>query len=209
MPYKVSVVEDRPEIADRLIEQLAASPDFSVSEHYASAERALSGIAADSCELLLLDIGLPGMSGVDAIPFLLKHRPELKIVVLTVFENPALIMRALGYGAKGYLLKGIGADLLLAELKVVMLGGSALTAVVAAQVMEKFTDVPATPDTSSLTAREKEVLNLLSLGMTYTDCAEDLEISPHTVRRHIENIYVKLNINSRAEIIRLFQNEQV
>ena len=88
------------------------------------------------------------MSGVDAIPFLLKTRPPLKIVVLTVFENPSLITRALGYGAKGYLLKGIAAELLHAELKVVMLGGSALTAAVAAQLMEKFetpAEAPAEP----------------------------------------------------------------
>lgn len=209
MPYSVSIVEDRIEIAERLRAQISASADFSLSQHYESAELALKNLPHDACELLLLDIGLPGMSGVDAIPFLLKARPDLKIVVFTVFENPSLIVRALGLGAKGYLLKGIAADLLLAELKVVMLGGSALTAAVAAQVMEKFESTPATPDTSSLTPREKEVLNLLSLGMTYTDCAEDLEISPHTVRRHIENIYAKLNVNSRTEIVRLFQNAEV
>lgn len=209
MPYGVSIVEDHGEVAERVKEQVAASQEFIVSHIYHTAERAIGEIAHDSCDLLLLDIGLPGMSGVDAIPFLLKAKPELKVVVLTVFENPSLIVRALSLGAKGYLLKGIAADLLLAELKVVMLGGSALTPAVAAQVMEQFDAIPAAPDTSALTAREKEVLNLLSLGMTYTDCAEDLEISPHTVRRHIENIYAKLNINSRAEIIRLFQNAEV
>ncbi|MBX3724169.1 MAG: response regulator transcription factor [Turneriella sp.] len=209
MPYSVSIVEDRAEVAGRLREQLLAASDFVFSAYYANAEQALAGIEKDACDLLLLDIGLPGMSGVDAIPFLLKTRPPLKIVVLTVFENPSLITRALGYGAKGYLLKGISAELLHAELKVVMLGGSALTAAVAAQLMEKFETPAEAPDTASLTPREKEVLNLLALGMTYTDCADDLEISPHTVRRHIENIYAKLNINSRAEIIRLFQNADV
>lgn len=210
MSYAVSIVEDKPEVSVRLHDSLTAlAADFLVSRVYASAEAAIAAIGDDPCELLLLDIGLPGMNGIDAIPHLLRIRPALKIVIFTIFENQERIVKALQYGAKGYLLKATPIELLIAELRVVMLGGSALTSAVAGSIIEKFEQPPVAPDTQSLTPREKEVLNLLALGMTYTDIAEDLEISPHTVRRHIENIYSKLNINSRSEIIRLFQNTEV
>ena len=161
---------------------------------------------------------MPGMDGIECINRLREDLSDLKIVVLTVFEDENNIVRAIEAGANGYLLKDIEPSLLLAELTVMHLGGGPMSPSVASKIINRYRlngiitskkglePVLQNSNNDSgfqnlISKRELEVLNLVSLGFVYTDISDELNISPHTVRRHIEKIYKKMNVNSRSEAI--------
>ncbi len=196
----------------RLRNLFADAPDFHCLAVYASAEAALAedGPALSALDLLLVDLELPGMDGAALIARLRTLRPELRLVVLTVFEDEASIVRALQNGAAGYLLKDTPDDRLIAELRVIQLGGSAMTPRVAAKIMELATGGPARIEPAehlqTLTDREQQVMNHIALGFKYGEIADELNISSHTVRRHIEKIYRKLEVHSRSQAIQRSKN---
>ncbi len=216
MKTKVSIVEDHNQTADELSKIICQSMEFEFLEWYSSGERALEGIPSQLPDLVIMDIGLPGIDGIETIRRLRENLPDLKIIVLTVFEDEKKILRSIEAGANGYLLKDTEASLLLAELKVMCLGGAPMSPAIALKIINTFhidgtaqTTAPtgAEPDlVEMLTKRELEVLNLISIGYMYSDIATDLNISPHTVRRHIEKIYKKLNVHSRFEAIKRGRN---
>ncbi|MDH4263199.1 MAG: response regulator transcription factor [Spirochaetia bacterium] len=204
MLYKIAIVEDAQPIAASLEKIIGNSEDFEHVLTCTSGEIALKKIPVVKPQICLLDLGLPGISGLDCLPLLKKSLPDLKIVIFTVFEDGETIVQAIQKGADGYLLKDTLPELLLAELRVIMLGGATLTSRVARTVSQLFSQI--VPDkkiqTDILSSRQAEILNYIILGFTYGEIAAELDISPHTVRRHIENIYQNLQVNSKAEAVK-------
>jgi len=199
-PVTLLILEDQPIIQARLHSLFTAENRFTLLKICGSAEEALVELPLQTPQIFLVDLELPGMSGEQLIPLVRAKYPDIKIVVFTVFEDQARIVRLLRLGIRGYLLKDIADDLLIAELGVICAGGSTLTERVAQTLMAEIQQAaPQAP--SILTDRETEVLNLTALGLNYKDIAEDLDISPHTVRRHINHIYEKLEVGSKVEAL--------
>ncbi len=197
---RVIVVEDRPVIQQRLADLFGSQQEFILCALCVSAEDALDRLKETPCDLMIVDLELPGMSGEELIPRIRSAYQNVKLVVFTVFEDQARIVRLMKQGIDGYLLKDTSDALLLAELNVIMLGGAPLSPRVARKILE---DTPETDcfEKNPLTEREGEILNLIALGLNYRDIAEDLDISPNTVRVHIARIYEKLNSCNRIEAL--------
>lgn len=193
-------LEDQPLIQDRLRAVFAASARYDLIGLFGTSEELLAALPSLAPSIILVDLELPGMSGEELIPLLCEKYPAVKLVVFTVFEDQARIVRLMRLGIRGYLLKDIADDLLIAELGVIEAGGSTLTERVAQKLLSEFSETAA-PAANPLTDREAEVLNLMALGLTYKEVADDLDISPHTVRRHLNHIYEKLEVNSKVEAL--------
>jgi len=211
----ISMVEDNYEITQSIRGILATDPEFQFNSWYQSGEEAIEKITPDQEGILIMDLNLPGMHGTECIEIISEKFPELKIVVLTSHDDDDFVIRSIKAGARGYLLKDIKMDRLLSELRVIHLGGSSMSLPIAQKVIQLIRPPADTPDnnksqkkiqgenekTNFISKREDEVLSLISIGYTYADVADELDISPHTVKRHIENIYRKLNVNSRSQAI--------
>ncbi|MCE9597074.1 MAG: response regulator transcription factor [Spirochaetia bacterium] len=203
--YTISLIEDNPDFTVRLKSLFKRAADFILLDHYASAEDALRNLPRRPPNLLLVDMDLPGMHGSECVRLLRTESKfdSMRIVALTIFENEELILRCLGYGANGYLLKDISPDLLLAELRVAALGGAAMTQSIAARILNaRLKPEPSTAFQNPLTERETQVINLISLGITYAEVAQELKLSLHTIRSHIENIYAKLKVTSKSAALK-------
>ncbi len=199
---KIVIVEDDPTAADLLKEYLEGGETL-VTAVYSSGEEALDTINASSLpDIVLMDIGLPGISGIETTRMLKEKHPSLEIVVQTIFEDSPTIVLAIKAGASGYLLKGSPREELLAALAEVLRGGSFLTGRVARLVLEEFRphDFPAGKD-FGLTAREEEILNELVKGAAYKKIADRLCLSVHTVNNHLRKIYEKMHVHSRGEAV--------
>lgn len=203
----IALIEDNREVARRLRDLVEGAAGFRFAGHYPAAETALRLLPENPPDLVLVDMNLPGIDGAECIKRIreIESLDRTRLVVLTIFEDVPHILRAIENGADGYLLKDIDPQLLLAELHVVLLGGSAMTPRVAAKILERAKSREATQKNpllqNPLTPREKEVMHFISLGLKYPEIAEQLTIKPNTVRRHIENIYRKLDVGSRAGAI--------
>ncbi|QIE58869.1 response regulator transcription factor [Rasiella rasia] len=194
---KISIVEDDALILKSLQQVLNNAEGFHVTGTFFSAEAALEILKNHCPDVLLLDIDLPGISGIEAIPKLKKIQPELNIVMLTVHEESDLVFSALRNGAVGYLVKGSSSKFLLQGIRDVFDGGAPMSPSIARQVIASFT-----PQTEHhLSSRELEVLEKLSNGTNNRQIAEDLYVSTNTIKAHIKNIYKKLHVNSRAEAV--------
>lgn len=202
----ISIVEDNDKVIQNLRNLFSQSEEFQLLQVYLSADEAILHISNHPPDIIILDIGLPGKSGVEALLDLKSLAPNAKFVMYTVFEDEENIVRAIKNGANGYLLKDTPLDRLLVELKLINMGGSPLTPRVASRIIEEFENkfgenLRDHTESNILSKREKEVLNLVSLGLIYTDIADELDISPHTVSRHVENIYKKMNVHSKSQAI--------
>lgn len=197
---QIIVVEDRPVIQQRLSDLFERESNFVLRALCTSAEDALERLKETPCDLMIIDLELPGMSGEELIPCVSADYPRIKLVVFTVFEDQARIVRLMRKGIDGYLLKDTGDELLLAELSVIMLGGAPLSPRVARKIIEDATAEPAAAE-NPLSEREVEILNLTALGLTYKNIADDLNISPNTVRVHISRIYEKLETCNKTEAL--------
>ena len=212
---RVAIVEDNPEFRETLATFLRHQPDFELVGTFAGAEaaiaearRAFEASGSIGWDLVLMDIELPRMNGIEATRRLHELAPELPVVVLTVFENPSVIVEAIAAGASGYVLKKTGARELVSQLRSVLEGGAPLSPAVAATLLEfvrrSGTPVNRPPDPRrlDLTDRESDVLRRLVDGRTYEQTAADLGISASTVRTHVRAIYRKLQVHSVAEAVR-------
>ena len=210
---RVAIVEDNPEFRETLGTFLRHQPDFALAGTFGGAEAALADArrAVDEhgrvgWDLVLMDIELPRMNGIDATRRLRELAPDLPVVVLTVFENPSVILDAIAAGASGYVLKKTGARELVAQLRSVLDGGAPLSPAVAATLLEfvrRSGDAThSDPRRLDLTDRETDVLRRLVDGRTYDQAASDLGISASTVRTHVRAIYRKLQVHSVAEAVR-------
>jgi len=218
MDVNVVIIEDNPHYRHGLETLLQNSPGFCLSKSFGSAVAALDELARldrvgimPDWQIALVDIELPQMNGVTATRHLKKALPNLTVVMLTVFEEPATILEAIVAGADGYLLKKTTAPEMLSQLRSISEGGSPLTPDIARTVLSLLRDntpkgiagkfFKSSPTKLDLTGREHEVLQCLVKGLSYKQVAAKLDISIHTVRTHIRGIYSKLQVHSEAEAV--------
>jgi DNA-binding NarL/FixJ family response regulator len=193
---RVFVVEDLPAVRDALRMLLNGTPGMSCAGVAADAEQALQALPDASPDVVLLDIELPGMSGIDALMPLKRLWPTAEILMLTIHDAEERVFAALCAGATGYLLKSVSPPALIDAIREVHAGGAPMSASVARQVVRTFRRGP---EHDGLSAREQEVLDALIGGKTYRQIGEGLFISVNTVAFHVKQIYQKLHVHSRAE----------
>ena len=194
---KIIIVEDDVIIREAFVTLINQSGDYKVVNAYSNAEDAIKKLNEDAPDICLMDIELPGMSGIEAIPKIKVILPDTHVVVVTVYENDDLVFKALCEGASGYLTKNTPSAKLIESLKELESGGAPMSTNIARMVVSSFHKNRQTP----LTARELEVLELLSSGKSYSTIADQLFIDKETVKSHIKNIYLKLEVHSKAEAI--------
>ena len=205
MAISVSIVEDNDQLRGTLARALNRAEGFRCLSQYANAEAALQGLPNDRPDVVLMDINLPGMNGVECVRRLKQLLPGTQVVMLTVYEDTENIFNALAAGASGYLLKRTSSAELLAALKEVQKGGSPMTAHIARKVVQSFQTAGASAQaTENLSQREQEVLDCLSQGFLYKEIAEKLGISYETVHTYVRRIYEKLQVRTRTEAVAKF-----
>lgn len=197
---RISIVEDDGLLLQNLRLLLNGEPGFEVVGAYATAEEALADLRHASPEVMLVDIGLPGMSGIELIKSAKEAMPELDIMAHTVFEDRDTIFSALKSGACGYVLKGCTPRELVEALIDLYEGGAPMSPKIARAVIREF-QVGNHPEADLLTPREREILTGLEKGLTYKEVAQKCGISVHTVHTHIKNIYEKLQAKSRQDAL--------
>jgi DNA-binding NarL/FixJ family response regulator len=204
---KVAIVEDHPEISSGLSYIISHAEDFSCHV-FESAEKALVGITPETFDVVLMDIKLPGMSGIECTSLLRQKYPEIKIMMCTIFEDDEKIFRAIAAGASGYLLKRTEPSILIQSIKELMEGGAPISGRIAQKVLAAFRQtIPQFSIENPLSEREQEVLSLLTSGLRNKEVADKLSVSTATVKSHIYSIYQKLHVNSRVEAINKFRNQ--
>ncbi len=202
MSIGVSIIEDDAPARAILAEWIRRADGFRCISEHGTAESALAQVPAKRPTVVLVDINLPGMNGIECVRRLKPLLPETQFVMLTVYEDADHIFDALAAGASGYLLKQTPFNDLLAALKEVHSGGSPMTSNIARKVVQSFQQFrPATAEGEDLSPREHEVLNLLARGYLYKEIAESLGISVPTVNTYIRRIYEKLHVRSRAQAV--------
>ncbi|MEE9430758.1 MAG: response regulator transcription factor [Melioribacteraceae bacterium] len=195
----ISIVEDNNDVRETLALLLNTTEGFSCEHTYEDCEAAIIGIPKNLPDVVLMDIGLPGKSGIEGIQILKKKIPDLDFIVLTIQEDDESVFDSLNAGACGYLLKNTEPKILFESIKDVVKGGSPMSSSIARKVVNSFfLDQIKSP----LTLRETEVLKKLCEGQNYKVIAESLFVSGHTVRVHIKNIYNKLHVHSRGEAVK-------
>ena len=201
MPITISIVDDDDEIRESLVVLLNQEKDFRCVGQYSSAEAALCGVPADRPDVLLMDINLPNMSGIECVQKLKTTLPDLLVVMLTVYEDTERIFQSLAAGATGYLLKRTSSVELRQAVRQVFDGGSPMSSHIARKVVQYFHQRPAADGMETLSKREKEVLDQLAQGRLYKEIADHLAISIDTVRKHLTSIYHKLHVHSRTDAV--------
>ncbi|MCB0722888.1 MAG: response regulator transcription factor [Ignavibacteriae bacterium] len=202
---KVAVVEDDAEIRQLLTLLIDASPGFSCKHSYNDCKTAVSELFGLDHDVILMDIILPQMSGIEGVKLLKEKIPNTDFIMLTVQEDDNSIFDSLCAGASGYLLKDTPPAELLESIKEVINGGSPMTPSIARRVIDSFKRT----DESPLSKRETEILELLCDGKNYKVIADQLFVSGNTVRAHIKNIYRKLHVSSRAEAVKKAINDKL
>ena len=207
MSTKVAIVEDNAEIRQEWARLIGATPGLECVSVCDQAETALRQLPLLRPDVVLMDVGLPGMSGIDCTALLHQALPKTRILMVTVFNDSSRIFKALQAGASGYLLKGVGGDELLRAITDVMQGGAPMTGAIARKVIESFQrpTVSREQDTS-LSPREGEILAWLARGYTNKEIGDHLAISTNTVGVHLQHIYKKLHVRSRMEAVTKHSN---
>ncbi len=208
MSIKISIVEDDDRIRKGIEALINGSEGYKCISTFSSAEEALRDIPKQIPDVILMDINLPQMSGIECVKLIKKDYPEIQIIMLTVYEVSDQIFESLKAGASGYLLKRTSPVELLQAIKDVSSGGSPMSSQIARKVVQYFQKENKKVDISKkLTPREDEILNLLSRGFRYKEIAEKLFISNDTVHTHIHKIYEKLQVRSRTEAVVKYLNK--
>lgn len=201
---KVAIIEDNTTIREGLAALINGTPDYNCVGSFPDCESFLKKIPTLDVNVVLMDIGLPGMSGIDGIARAKKIKPDLNILMLTVYEDSQTVFKALCAGASGYLVKKTPPSRLLEAIKDAFEGGAPMSSLIARQVITLFQQnvgTQADDNDSQLSSREKEVLVSLAEGNNYQSIADKLFISVDTVRHHIRNIYRKLHVHSQSEAV--------
>ncbi|HXE41990.1 MAG TPA: response regulator transcription factor [Candidatus Baltobacteraceae bacterium] len=205
MPITVSIVEDNEKLRGTLARVLNRAEGFKCVSQYPNAEDALKDLPEVKPDVVLMDINLPGMNGVECVRQLKKLLPEVQVMMLTVYEDTENIFDALAAGANGYMLKRTSSKELLEAIQEVKRGGSPMTMHIARKVVQSFQRTAAAEaKTETLSDREQQVLDLLSQGLMYKEIADKLEISYETVHTYIRRIYEKLQVRTRTEAVAKF-----
>lgn len=202
MSITLAIVEDLDEVRDGLRNFISLSPDFKVLNTFKSAEDAIDELPEIAPDIVIMDISLPGMNGIECIRLVKPKSPKTQFMMFTVYENDEKVFEALKAGASGYLLKNTGLVQLIESLKELYNGGSPMSANIARKLVNVFRDTEkGNQPVESLSQRENEILQLLSKGLLYKEIADQLHISIATVRQHIHHIYEKLHVQNRTEAI--------
>jgi DNA-binding NarL/FixJ family response regulator len=203
----VSIIEDDGPAREVLSEWIRHAPGFCYMSQHESGESALAKLPLEKPNVALMDINLPGMSGIECVRQLKPRLPNTQFVMLTVYEDTDHIYDALSVGASGYLLKQTPRAELLAALKDVYAGGSPMTSNIARKVVQSFLHpAPQTDESANLSPREQEVLELLACGYLYKEIADHLGITVATVVTYIRRIYEKIHVRSRAQAVAKYGN---
>jgi RNA polymerase sigma factor (sigma-70 family) len=208
MPISVSIVEDNDQLRATLAKVIGRAPGFKFASDYRSAEDALAGLPKVKPDVVLMDINLPGMNGVECVRQLKTLVPATEVMMLTVYEDTENIFNALAAGASGYMLKRTSSKELIEAIHEVKRGGSPMTTHIARKVAQSFQKTSgqqrAANELSELSEREQQVLDLLSQGLIYKEIADKLSISYETVHTYIRRIYEKLQVRTRTEAVAKF-----
>jgi DNA-binding NarL/FixJ family response regulator len=202
MPITVSIVEDDRRVRESLSVLINGAENTRCVSTYPNAEEALDGIAAEKPDVVLMDINLPGMSGIECVRKMKAQMPKVQILMLTMYEDDENVFQSLVAGASGYLVKRTSPSELLNAIQEVHSGSSPMSGKIARTVVEYFQKQQgAATHEEPLSKREQEILNLLAKGYRYKEIADTLSISFETVRTHLKNIYEKLHVHSRTEAV--------
>ncbi|MGA9118676.1 MAG: response regulator transcription factor [Bacteroidota bacterium] len=193
------IIEDDHQFGTQLSELINLSDGFVCTNIFRACEPAIALLKReDPPDLILLDIGLPGMNGIEGIKIMRSITPETKIVMLTVFEDTPTIIQAISHGAAGYLLKGASLETLVETLKSILDGGAPMNAQIARKILDVFAQSSMPKADYGLTPREREVLGHLVTGFQKKQIADQMFITFHTVDKHLRSIYAKLQVPSRS-----------
>jgi DNA-binding NarL/FixJ family response regulator len=194
---RVAIVEDDDDIRRTLALLIDGSEGFRCVGEYADCESALARVQADAPDVVLMDIRLPGMSGIEGVARVRRLLPESDVVMLTILKDDELVFEALRAGATGYLVKDVGTDRILEAIREVRAGGAPMSSTIARRIVQSFRAASASP----LSARETDVLAELCKGSSYREIGSALHVSEDTVHFHIKNIYKKLQVHSKSEAV--------
>lgn len=200
-PIRVSIVDDEIDLCENIAGYVDAAKGFRCISVHSSAEEALARLPQEKPDVILMDINLGGMSGIECVRRLKPQMRETQMVMLTVFEDTEKIFSALSAGASGYLLKRMPPEKLLEAIREVHEGGSPMSAPIARKVVQSLQSHRPPDETAELSPREREVLDGLAEGQAYKQIADKLNVSIHTVRNYIRRIYEKLHVRSSAEAV--------
>jgi DNA-binding NarL/FixJ family response regulator len=210
MTTSVLIVEDEPEFMRRFSDAVLADPGLQLIAVVGTGRAALAMLDAQAPDVMLVDLGLPDIDGVEVIRHAARHRPQCDVLVVTMFGDDQHVLSSIEAGATGYLLKDAGADRIAASIHEVRAGGSPISPSIARRVLARFrvsaqapaATQPSLPETPSpLTERETEILRLTAKGLSFDTIGELIDISPHTVVAHVKKIYRKLAVHSRGEAV--------
>ena len=205
MKSRIEIVEDNDVVRDGLQLLINSMSNYAVVGAYISCEQALKNLEKDLPNVILMDLDLPGMSGIEGIQRIKKIHPEIHIIVITVHEDSEMVFEALCAGASGYITKNANHSRLLDAIDEVQSGGAPMSSKIAKMVVSSFQKNHNSP----LTTRETEVLELLSKGKSYSVIADELFIHKETVKSHIKNIYFKLHVNCKADELEIARKNKL
>ncbi|MEL7162229.1 MAG: response regulator transcription factor [Bacteroidota bacterium] len=194
----VAIVEDDTEIRQTLALIIHGTPGFYCQETFASGEDLLAVASELKAQVVLMDVELPGINGIETVRKLRRQRPEVECIMLTIREDDEAVFQSLQAGASGFLVKTTPPASLLQAINELRAGGAPMSSHIARRILRSFHAVTESP----LTERETEILRLICDGLNYRAVGERLFLSPHTVKTHLKNIYGKLHVHSRAEAVR-------
>jgi len=202
MPIKVSIVEDDARLRENLSNLISTADGFQCLNSCHNAESALNTIPRQWPDVVLMDINLPKMSGIECVSKLKELRPALHIIMVTMYVDEDKIFDSLKAGASGYLIKKTAPEEILEAIRTVYSGGAPMSNTIALKVVQFFkAERPSSDETRNLTPRELEILTQLAKGYHYKEIASALFISVETVRTHLQHIYEKLHVRSRTEAV--------
>lgn len=205
MKKRIGIVEDNRDLREALAMMVQFTEDFELAGSYENAEIALMSLPKNRPDAVLMDINLPGYSGIECVSLLKKDNPQILFLMCTSFDDDEKIFKSLEAGASGYILKTEGPTKIIDALNDLFDGGSPMSSSIARKVVASFSKFGAQhAEIQMLTAREKEILELLAKGKMNKEVAFALEISNGTVRKHIQNIYEKLHVNTRVEAVNIY-----
>ncbi len=199
---KVTIFEDNRHLRETFELLLASSEGFSCTGAWENCDSMIADIKANPCDVVLMDIEMPGMNGIDATRLIKEHFPNINILIQTVFFEDDYIFNAICAGASGYILKSTTPDGYLEAIRDVQAGGSPMTPGIARRVLELFkTNLQPATTNYNLSTQEKKVLQLLVAGKCYKMIAAELFVAQETVKSHVSNIYAKLHVHSGTEAV--------
>jgi DNA-binding NarL/FixJ family response regulator len=205
-PIRIAIVEDDVTLRQVLVSTLEADPDYVVVGQFADGESAVRNMPALGPDMVLIDLGLPDMSGIDVIRLLKASDPDCDILVVTIFGDERTITSALEAGANGYLLKGASLEELRRDVRHLRIGGSPLSPMVARQLLNKLQAKPAdnkpqVGNGTKLTKREHDILQMIAKGFSYAETSQICGVASATVHSHLKSIYRKLEVHSKTEAV--------